>query len=139
MKLLKTKLCIAILGLASVVAQAEIAIVVHPSNTSDVDKTSLSRIFLGKAKSFSAGGQAVPINQTESSAITDEFNSKILKKSESQLKSYWSKLVFTGKGTPPKSVGSDAEVISLVSSNPNLIGYIDAASVTSAVKVVGKY
>lgn len=139
MKLLKTKLCVAILGLASVAAQAEIAIVVHPSNTSEVDKSTLSRIFLGKAKSFSNGGQAVPISQSESSASTDEFNSKVLRKSDSQLKAYWSKLVFTGKGTPPKSVNSDAEVIGLVSSNPNLIGYIDAASVTGAVKVVGKF
>jgi ABC-type phosphate transport system substrate-binding protein len=139
MKLFKTKLCVAVLGLASVVAQAEIAVVVHPSNAAAVDGTSLSRIFLGKAKNFSGGGQAVAINQAESSPITEEFNSKVLKKSGSQLKAYWSKLVFTGKGTPPKALSSDAEVISFVSSNPNSIGYVDAASVTGAVKVVGKY
>ena len=139
MKLLKTSLCITILSLASAFAQAEVAIVVHPSNTSEVAKTSLSRIFLGKAKNFSAGGKAVPITPSASSPATSEFNSKVLKKSSSQLKSYWSKLVFTGKGTPPKALSSDAEVISFVSSNPNAIGYIDAASVTSAVKVVGKY
>ena len=139
MKLLKTKLCIATLGLASLVAQAEIAVVVHPSNAAAVDSSSLSRIFLGKAKNFPGGGQVVAINQAESNTATAEFNDKVLRKSGSQLKSYWSKLVFTGKGTPPKALSSDAEVISFVSSNPNSIGYVDAASVTSAVKVVGKY
>ncbi|MFT6529489.1 MAG: ABC-type phosphate transport system substrate-binding protein [Psychrosphaera sp.] len=139
MKLLKTKICIAILGLASVAAQAEIAVVVHPSNASDIDSSALSRIFLGKSKSFSSGDQAVPINQEESNSATDEFNSKVLKKSGSQLKAYWSKLVFTGKGTPPKAVSNDAEVISLVSTNPNLIGYVDAASVTGDVKVIAKF
>lgn len=139
MKLLKTKLCVAMLSLVTLFAQAEIAIVVHPSNAAAVDSAALSRIFLGKLKTFSGGGQALPINQSESNPATEEFNSKVLKKSGSQLKAYWSKLVFTGKGTPPKAVASDAEVISLVSSNPNLIGYVDAGAVTGAVKVVAKF
>ena len=121
------------------VVQAEIAVVVHPSNAASLDASSLSRIFLGKMKSFPGGGQAVPVNQSEGSSATSEFNSKVLKKSGSQLKAYWSKLVFTGKGTPPKAIGSDAEVISLVSSNPNLIGYVDASAVTGDVKVVAKF
>ncbi|WP_299265798.1 phosphate ABC transporter substrate-binding protein [uncultured Psychrosphaera sp.] len=139
MKFLKTKLCITILGLTSVFAQAEIAVVVHPSNASALDSSAISRIFLGKLKSFDGGGQAVPINQESSMAATDEFNSKVLNKSGSQLKSYWSKLVFTGKGTPPKVVANDAEVISLISANPNLIGYIDATAVTGTVKVIAKF
>jgi ABC-type phosphate transport system substrate-binding protein len=139
MKFLKTKLCITILGLTSVFAQAEIAVVVHPSNASALDSSAISRIFLGKLKSFDGGGQAVPINQESSMAATDEFNSKVLNKSGSQLKSYWSKLVFTGKGTPPKVVANDAEVISLISANPNLIGYIDASAVTGNVKVIAKF
>jgi ABC-type phosphate transport system substrate-binding protein len=139
MKFLKTKLCVTILGLTSVFAQAEIAVVVHPSNASAIDSSAISRIFLGKLKSFDGGGQAVPINQESSTGATDEFNSKVLNKSGSQLKSYWSKLVFTGKGTPPKVVANDAEVISLISANPNLIGYIDAAAVTGTVKVIAKF
>jgi ABC-type phosphate transport system substrate-binding protein len=139
MKFLKTKLCVTILGLTSVFAQAEIAVVVHPSNASALDSSAISRIFLGKLKSFDDGGQAVPINQESSMPATDEFNSKVLNKSGSQLKSYWSKLVFTGKGTPPKVVANDAEVISLISANPNLIGYIDATAVTGTVKVIAKF
>ena len=50
MKFLKTKLCVALLGLASVAAQAEVAVVVHPSNAASIDESSLSRIFLGKMK-----------------------------------------------------------------------------------------
>jgi ABC-type phosphate transport system substrate-binding protein len=122
-----------------VFAQAEIAVVVHPSNASALDSSAISRIFLGKLKSFDGGGQAVPINQESSMPATDEFNSKVLNKSGSQLKSYWSKLVFTGKGTPPKVVANDAEVISLISANPNLIGYIDATAVTGTVKVIAKF
>ncbi len=75
-------------------------------------------------------------NQNEGSAAREAFNDKVLGKSSSQLKAYWSRLIFTGKGTPPKESGSDADVVSLVAKNPNLVGYVDAAAVDGSVKVV---
>ena len=123
--------------IVSSAVSAEIAVIVNPANTADSPQ--VSRIFLGKAKSFSNGSPAIPVNLSEASPLTSEFNKKVLNKSSSQLKAYWSKLVFTGKGTPPKAVSSDAEMIKLVSANPNLIGYVDAASVDGSVKVVASF
>lgn len=119
-------------------AYAEVAVIVHPSNANALDQNTISRIYTGKAKSFPNGDQAVPVN-IEGGGITDAFNKAVLNKSTSQLRAYWSKLIFTGKGAPPKAVGSEAEVIELVSSNPNIIGYVDAASVPDGVKVVAKF
>jgi ABC-type phosphate transport system substrate-binding protein len=48
-------------------------------------------------------------------------------------------LIFTGKGTPPKQSGSDADVKALIAKNPNMIGYIDASAVDGSVKVVHKF
>lgn len=110
-------------------------IIVHPSNSAALDKQSISRIYLGKAKSFPGGGQAVPIENSSNAA---EFNSNVLNKSDSQLKAYWSKLIFTGKGQPPKKVGTDAEVIALIAANPNMIGFI-AGEGDGSVKVVGQF
>lgn len=92
-----------------------VSVIVHPSNSAALDQSSISRIFLGKAKSFPGGGSAVPINLADGSAGSEDFNAKVLNKSASQLKAYWSKLVFTGKGTPPKAVANDAEMIALIS------------------------
>lgn len=122
----------------SAAANAEIAVIVHPSNANELDKTTITRIYTGKAKSFPDGKQAVPINQANGGA-TDEFNKSVLNKSTSQLRAYWSKLIFTGKGAPPKVVNTEAEVLELVSTNPNIIGYIDAANVNDSVKVVAKF
>lgn len=124
--------------LLSAAASAEVAVIVHPSNANALDKTAITRIYTGKAKSFPDGKQVVPINQADG-GTTDAFNKSVLNKSTSQLRAYWSKLIFTGKGAPPKVVNSEAEVIELVSSNPNIIGYIDAASVNDSVKVVAKF
>ena len=120
-------------------AYSEVTVIVHPSNAAALDQKSISKIFLGKSSSFPGGGKAVPINLAEGNATTNEFNDKVLGKKSSQLKSYWSKLVFTGKGTPPKEVGSDQDVIDLVSKNPNIIGYVTSGVETGDVKVVAKF
>ncbi|TMN45661.1 phosphate ABC transporter substrate-binding protein [Pseudoalteromonas sp. S2755] len=124
--------------LASQSALADIAVIVNSANASAVDDGTIKKLFLGKSKSFADGRSATPVNQ-DGNAVFDEFNDKVIGKSSSQLNAHWSKLVFTGKGTPPKKLDSDQAVIDFVSSNAGAIGYIDASKVTDAVKVIGKY
>lgn len=126
------------LGLASL-TWAEVAVIVHPSAGVDsLKEDDVSRLFLGKSKSFPGGAQAVPVNQNEGSAARDKFNEAVCKKNASQYKAYWSQLVFTGKGTPPKDAGDDAAVKALIAANPTMIGYVDASVVDASVKVVYK-
>jgi ABC-type phosphate transport system substrate-binding protein len=115
---------------------ASITVIVHPSNNNDLNKSAITRLFLGKTKKFPDGTIAIPLNQDESKNITEEFNSKALKKSSSQLKAYWSKLVFTGKGTPPKNAEGNKAVLDIVAQNPNVIGYISSDIVNDKVKAV---
>lgn len=118
---------------------AEVAVIVHPSaGIESLTEDDIARLFLGKSKSFPGGAQAVPINQNEGSAVREKFNETVCKKNASQYKAYWSQLVFTGKGTPPKDGGDDAGVKALVAANINMIGYVDASVVDASVKVVFK-
>lgn len=127
------------LFLFSTSSLADVAVIVHPSNASAIDATAITKIFTGKSKSFSDGSKVGPVSQGSSSAIAKEFNKKALKKSSSQLKAYWSKLVFTGKGTPPKELSNDAAVLKHVASTPNAIGFVSPSSVDGSVKVVKNY
>ncbi|MPY23624.1 phosphate ABC transporter substrate-binding protein [Shewanella psychropiezotolerans] len=136
---MKKLFCSILLSLFSLQALAGIAVIVHPNNSDSLDKKSISNLYLGKTKRFPGGAQAVPINLEEGQASRGDFDSNVLGKSSSQLKSYWSKKVFTGKGTPPKEFATDDEVIKLVSSNPNIIGYIDSSKVNDSVKVVAEF
>ena len=117
---------------------ADVVVIVHPSNANSLDNATIARIFLGKSKTFPDGAQAVPINLQEGSPASDAFNATVLGKNGSQLKAYWSQLVFTGKGAPPKQVDSEDELKKLIAANPNMIGYIDAAKLDASVKAVGK-
>jgi len=140
MKILKHSCYILLIGLASSLANAEISVIVSNNNPNTaIDQATVGKIFLGKIKSFPDGSQAVPIDQNDGAAARNTFNSTILGKSSSQLKSYWSRLIFTGKGTPPKQSGNDAAVKQLVANNPNIIGYVDSSVVDDTVKVVHKF
>ena len=132
--------CTAILlGGLSVGSLAEIAVIVNPaSGIASLTEDDISRIFLGKAKAFPNGSSAVPVNQDEGAPARDKFNEAVCKKNSSQYKAYWSQLVFTGKGTPPKDGGNDAAVKTLVAANPAMVGYVDASAVDASVKVVYK-
>jgi ABC-type phosphate transport system substrate-binding protein len=120
----------------SLCASAEVVLVVHPSNSADLNKKLVQRIFLGKEKKFSTGQEAIPINQVPNSASRSSFDSDTLGRSSTQVAAYWSKLVFTGKGIPPKEVTSDAEVLALVAGNQNAVGYVDSSAVNDSVKTI---
>ena len=123
----------------SQLAFAEVAVIVHPSNNNQLDEATVSKIFLGREKSFADGQSVVPLALADSAPASAAFNDAVLKKSSSQLKAYWSKLVFTGKGTPPKEIGSEEEMLKLVATNPSVIGYVDASKVDASVKVALKF
>ena len=118
---------------------AEVEVIVHPSNAVALTKDDISRIFLGKTRGFPGGKEAIAISMSKGDAAFDEFTQNVLGKSTKQLKAYWAKMVFTGKGTPPKEIGSSAELSGLIASNPNLIGFVPAGSAGAGVKVVGKF
>jgi len=119
----------------SMTAQAQVVVIAGKS-VGDMSKDQVSDIFLGKSTAVPGGGAAVPVDQPESSPLRDEFYSKVTGKSAAQAKSLWAKLAFTGKGTPPKEVGSSAEVKKTVAGTPGAIGYIEKAAVDDSVKVV---
>ncbi|WP_017445359.1 hypothetical protein [Gayadomonas joobiniege] len=117
---------------------ADVAVIVNPANKQSLDQDAIQKIYLGKSKSFADGSKVVPVNQ-DGTGIANEFNDKVVGKSGSQLNAYWSKLIFTGKATPPEKLANDQAVIDFVAGNKQAIGYIDAASVSNKVKVIATY
>lgn len=125
----------ALLAGACLTASAEIVVVVSAKSTATaLTQDQAADIFLGRSNALPGAGAAVPVDQAEGAAIRDEFYQKAAGKSGAQLKAYWSKQIFSGKGQPPKAVGDSAAVKTLLASNPNMVGYIDKAAVDATVK-----
>jgi ABC-type phosphate transport system substrate-binding protein len=114
----------------------EVAVVSAKSTISTLSKSQVADIFLGKTTRFPDGSQAVPIDQSEGTLARDEFYARIAGKSAAQMKAYWSRIIFTGRGEPPKEVPSSRETKRLVVANPNAIGYIESNLVDDTVRVV---
>ncbi|WP_236559798.1 phosphate ABC transporter substrate-binding protein [Colwellia sp. 20A7] len=131
----KLLLCTSVLFL-SFSSMADVAVVVNSTNADIIDDNDIARIFMGKMKAFPSGGSIEPINSVSGSAVRSEFEEKVLNKSSSQMKAYWSKLIFSGRGKPPTELASDAEVLKHISANAGAIGYVDAGSVDESVKVL---
>lgn len=135
-KSLKSSLIAASLAVISPLASAEIAIVVNPeSEMASASASDITQLFLGKRNEID-GQAARALDQAEGSPTRDEFYSKVVNKTGSQLNAYWSRLIFTGKGMPPDKVDDDAEVVEMVAEEEDLVGYVSPSAVDETVKVI---
>ena len=126
-----------ILGLSISAASADVvAVVSSKSPITSLSKSQVIDIFLGKRSRFPDGTSAVPIDQAEGSEARDEFYSRFAAMSAAQLKAFWAKIIFTGRGQPPMAVPTSIEAKKLLLANPNAISYIDQSLVDSSLRVV---
>jgi ABC-type phosphate transport system substrate-binding protein len=142
MSFLKQKIEFSLVALVlsvSVIAEAgEAVTVVSPERPETaLSKNEVRDIFLGRRHRFPNGEKATPIDQPENSPVRNEFYSNVIGKSPAQIKSHWSKIVFTGRGNPPKDVLNDTEVKQAVKNDSGIIGYIDKQSTDERVRVLG--
>jgi ABC-type phosphate transport system substrate-binding protein len=109
----------------------------HPSTTPDsVSKRDLTKVFLKIRTKWQNGQAAEPVDMKRSSAVRARFSEGVLAKSIAQVESHWQAQVFTGNGTPPKVLESDAAVLEFVRSKPGAVGYVSAGATTDGVKVL---
>ena len=125
------------LSLGSAHGFAELVVIVHPGNSIEaISKEELRHIYLGKTKHFPNGLKIASIDQLNESKIKKEFYLKVVGKTLSQISSYWSRRIFAGKGSPPRSLASDKEIKAWVASNPESIAYINKKHVDGNAKVI---
>jgi ABC-type phosphate transport system substrate-binding protein len=123
--------------LSTGIARADVvAIVSAKSAVTTLSTSQVADIFLGNTSRFPDGTLAVPIDQPEKALTHDEFYKHFVGKSPAQIKAHWAKMVFTGRGQPPKELANGSEVKKLVAANPTAIGYIDDTLVDATVRVL---
>jgi ABC-type phosphate transport system substrate-binding protein len=138
---LMNRIGLASIGFALILAVGEavaevVAVVSAESPVTVLSKNQVVDIFFGRVSRFPGGEPAVPIDQTEGSVARDEFYARFANQSPAQVKAHWSKIIFTGRGQPPKEESNSAEVKKEVVRNPNAIGYIERSQVDRTVKVL---
>jgi ABC-type phosphate transport system substrate-binding protein len=115
---------------------ADIKVIANPSvGAASVSSEELKGVFLATKSSLSDGSHVEPV-LLKSGATHEAFLKDYVGKTDSALETYYRSLVFTGKGSMPKTFASDAEVVSYVEKTKGAIGYVAAASATASAKVL---
>jgi ABC-type phosphate transport system substrate-binding protein len=108
------------------------------ANSSVADATvsvdDLRSVFLQEKDSL--GGSHVEAVMEKGGPTHEAFLKEYMDKSDSALQSYYRSLVFTGKGSMPKTVGSDAEMVAYVAKTKGAIGYIGGDAPAEGVKTL---
>jgi ABC-type phosphate transport system substrate-binding protein len=122
-------------GTAAGVARADVVVIVSAqSRLKDLRTDQLAAIFLGKIAALPDGTPVVPLDLTEGAAPRNAFYEKYIGKTPSQLRAYWSKLIFSGKGHPPRASSTEEDMKKIIAEHPDRIGYIDRAALDGSVR-----
>jgi ABC-type phosphate transport system substrate-binding protein len=132
-----TLMAVAILGLASIPALAAgVKVIANPSVKADtISAGELMRVFLEDTNSLADGSHVEPVLEKGGPAH-EAFLKQYLDRNDSALQTFYRSLVFTGKGSMPKAVGSDADVVAYVAKTKGAIGYVSEGAATEGVKTL---
>lgn len=128
---------ISLLLMSGPAARADVvAVVSAKSSITQLSMTDIADIFLGKRARYPDGSPAVPLDQAEGSAERVDFYARYAHKTPVEMKMHWSKLIFTGRGQPPRQVGDAAAMKMALAQQPGAIGYLDRSVVDATLTIL---
>lgn len=113
-------------------------VIAHPDLAgTEITVPAMREIFLGAVTRID--GRSVQPVVARSGAAHKQFVAACLGKTESGLQNYFRTLVFTGKGSPPRSFATSAEIVKYVADTEGAIGYVSLdADLTGVVRLEPK-
>lgn len=103
-------------------------------NIPQLSKYQVKRIFLSKTNRIE--NYKIHYAHISNNKYQKYFFKKITGKSPSKLRAYWSTLIFTGKGHPPKGYTNLDELNSAINNGKRVIFYLPKSKVTKNMKIV---
>jgi TonB family protein len=100
-----------------------------------ISEAELKRVFLEERISLPDGTHVEPVLMKEG-AVDEAFVQQYLGVTEDDLQIYYRTLLFTGRGSIPKILESDAEVVAYVARTRGAIGYVSASASAVGVKTL---
>ncbi len=132
----KTIVLLALAVFASPAFGGDVKVIANSSvAVAEISSDELKRVFLGTKTSLADGSRVEPVLE-KGGAAHSVFLKEYLGKTEDALSTYYRSLVFTGKGSMPKVLASDAEVAAYVAKTKGAIGYVSAGAVAPGTKTL---
>jgi TonB family protein len=118
----------ALAGEVKVIANAAI-------RSASISDSELRSVFLLQRKTLKDGTAVEPVLQKRG-PVHDAFCKHFLSRDGEEIGIYYDGIVFTGKGSMPKQLNSDADVLNYVARTPGAIGYVSSSASADGVKVL---
>ncbi len=118
----------AVAGNIKVIANSRITV-----DTISADE--IKRIFLEENSSLRDGTHVEPVIEKDG-PVHEAFLREYVGRTDEDLQTYYRALVFTGRGSMPKELGSDAEVVAYVATTRGAIGYVSTSEIAEGVKTL---
>jgi TonB family protein len=126
---------VAVLGPVPVLA-GDLKLIANSSiKTDTVSVEEIRKVFLEEKSSLSDGSHVEPVLEKDG-RVHEAFLQAYLGRTDDDLQAYYRALVFTGRGSMPKDLGTDSEVVAYVSRTKGAIGYVSADTGTEGVKTL---
>ena len=131
----KKFLIVILLCVTSFTVQAEIVVVSSRGlNSATLSDNAVRQLFSGQLKVIK-GITLQALDLPAGNTYRDDFYRQLMGRSPEQMRAYWTRLIFTGQGKPPREVTSAQELITLLGSG-NYIGYLPVDALTSQLQVL---
>jgi hypothetical protein len=125
-----------LLAMTCTALAADVKVIANPSvGASAVSVDELKGVFLITKTSLSDGSRVEPVI-AKGGPAHEAFLKEYLGKTDAALQTYYRSLVFTGKGSMPKTLGTPAEVAAYVAKTKGAIGYVSAGTAATGVKTL---
>lgn len=102
---------------------------------SEISVDELEKVFLLQKITLKDGTHVEPVLR-KSGAVHESFTTHFLNVNGEALQTYYRTLVFTGRASMPKTLGSDAEVVAYVSRTRGAIGYVSPETDTEGTNIL---
>jgi TonB family protein len=118
------------------VAAANLKVIANSSvRAESITPAELRSIYLEETRMLSDGSHVEPVLERGGSAHQALLKQYLGRDAES-LQDYYRALVFTGRGSMPKTLGSDTEVVEYVARTRGAIGYVSEDTASDGVKTL---
>jgi TonB family protein len=123
------------LGCACALA-SEVKLIANPSVRADtISAGELKKVFLEERITLGDGTHVEPVLEKDG-PVHEAFLRECLGGTDEDLQNYYRALVFSGRGSMPKELGSDEEVVAYVAKTRGAIGYVGVRSDAPGVKTL---
>lgn len=118
-------------------AAADVVVVVNSaSGVPSLTRDEVVNIFLGRFRQLPSGVPAAPLDLPAEHPDRVQFYRLLVHKEPSEIRSYWARLVFSGRTMPPRVATGEDDLVTQVAGSRQAVGYLSAAPNDPRIRVV---